>query len=79
MIYWVVLYLECHSLNWPTGIMAESVVCTVDSDLPFAHNMVNGVAFPEFITQQRMDYLKTFNLLPDDVFVASYPKSGMYW
>ena len=59
--------------------MAESVVCTVDSDFPFAHNMVNGMVFPDFITQQRMDYLKTFNLRPDDVFVASYPKSGMYW
>ena len=59
--------------------MAESVVCTVDSDLPFAHNMVNGMVFPDFITQQRMDYLKTFNLRPDDMFVASYPKSGMYW
>ena len=54
-------------------------MCTVDSDFPFAHNMVNGMVFPDFITQQRMDYLKTFNLCPDDVFVASYPKSGMYW
>ena len=56
--------------------MAESVVDTVDSDLPFAHSIVNGMVFPDFITQQRMDYLKTYNLHPDDVFVVTYPKSG---
>ena len=57
--------------------MAESVVHTVDTDLPFAHNIVNGMVFPKVITQQCMDYLKAFNLRPDDVFVASYPKSGI--
>ena len=56
--------------------MAESVVDTVDSDLPFAHSIVNGMVFPDFITQQRMDYLKTYNLRLDDVFVVTYPKSG---
>ena len=50
--------------------MAESVVHTVDTDLPFAHNIVNGMVFPKVITQQRIDYLKAFNLCPDDVLVG---------
>ena len=58
--------------------MAESPIETVDSDLPFLHNIVNGIVFPDFITQQRMDYLKMFKLRPDDIFVATYLKSGTY-
>ena len=45
---------------------------------PFPHNLVDGVMVPPFITQQRVDELKTLKLRPDDVFVVSYPKSGIY-
>ena len=36
---------------------------------PFDHNLVDGIMVPSFITQQRVDELKTLKLRPDDVFV----------
>ena len=45
---------------------------------PFDHNLVDGMMVPVFITQQRMDELRTLKLHPDDVFVVTYPKSGTY-
>ena len=44
---------------------------------PFDHNLVDGIMVPSFITQQRVDELKTLKLRPDDVFVVTYPKSGI--
>ena len=49
---------------------------TTRDDVPYAHNMVNGVIFPFFISQKRVDDLKTVQLRSDDVFVATYAKSG---
>ena len=46
-------------------------------DLPFAYNMISGIIFPPFISQKRVDELQTLQLRPDDVFVVSYPKSGI--
>ena len=43
---------------------------------PLAHNLVDGMMVPPFITQQRVDELKTFKLRPDDVFITTYSKSG---
>lgn len=41
------------------------------------HHVVDGLLVPMFITQQRVDELKSFKLRPDDVFVVTYPKSGI--
>ena len=49
------------------------------SELPFKHNIVNGIPFPTFIDQQRMDEVKDFHLCGGDLFIASYPKSGTTW
>ena len=49
---------------------------TTRDDVPYPHNIVNGVIFPFFISQKRVDDLKTFQLRSDDVFVATYAKSG---
>ena len=51
---------------------------TTRDDLPFAHNIVNGVISHPLYSQKRMDDLKTFQLRSDDVFVATYAKSGSY-
>ena len=45
---------------------------------PFNHTLVDGMMVPLFVTQQRVDELKTWKLRPDDVFVVTYPKSGIY-
>ena len=44
---------------------------------PFNHNVADGMMVPVIVTQQRVDELKTFKLRPDDVFVVTYPKSGI--
>ena len=49
---------------------------TTRDDIPYAHNIVNGVIFPPFFSQKRMDDLKTFQLRSDDVFIVTYAKSG---
>ena len=56
--------------------MAESTTGAVPQGVPFSHNIVNGIVVSSFVSQQRIDELKVFKLRPDDVFVASYPKSG---
>ena len=40
--------------------------------------MINGVYLPR-ITPERWEKLKNFPLNHDDVFIASYPKSGTTW
>lgn len=40
---------------------------------------IDGVPVSPFITQERLQELKTYPLLPDDVFIATYPKSGTTW
>ena len=42
-------------------------------------NILNGIVLPDFITQQRLDELKSFPLRPDDLFIVTYPKSGTTW
>lgn len=42
-------------------------------------NNINGVLYPPFINQAKLDRLKDFTLWDDDLFVVSYPKSGTTW
>ena len=42
-------------------------------------NYVDGFPFPPFIGQQRMDELREWCVLPDDVYIVTYPKSGTTW
>ena len=42
-------------------------------------NVINGVPFPTFITKERMDELRDFIPLSDDLFIVSFPKSGTTW
>jgi len=43
-------------------------------------NLVNGVAHPPFVTQQRWDYLRAnVQIRPSDVLVSTFPKCGTTW
>ena len=42
-------------------------------------NLVDGIPFPPFVDQRRIDELREFKLYPDDLFVVTYPKSGTTW
>ena len=44
--------------------------------LPFTHNVVDGIIFHPFTSQKRVDELKILRLKSDDVFIATYAKSG---
>ena len=50
-----------------------------EEGLPFNLHYVNGVPFEPLIDQKKMDELKDWTLLPDDVYVVTYPKSGTTW
>jgi len=56
----------------------SQIELTTRDDLPYTHNIVNGLISSPFITQKRVDDLKTFQLRSNDVFVATYSKSGSY-
>ena len=49
------------------------------AEVEIPHNVVNGIVFPTFITQERLDELRDFPLRPDDLFIPPYPKSGTTW
>jgi hypothetical protein len=42
-------------------------------------NFINGIYFPPFVTQERLDELADFPLQPDDVFIVTFPKCGTTW
>jgi hypothetical protein len=42
-------------------------------------NYVDGIPFPPFIDQKRMDELQEWHVLPNDVYIVTYPKSGTTW
>jgi len=56
----------------------DDTILIAERHEPFDHNLVDGIMVPSFITQQRVDELKTLKLRPDDVFVVTYPKSGIH-
>ena len=39
---------------------------------PFNHNLVDGMMVPLFVTQQRVDELKTWKLRPDDTCLCCH-------
>ena len=53
------------------------IPATMSAKLP--GNIINGVVFPPFVTQQHMDELKAFPLRLDDVMISCLPKSGTTW
>ena len=58
------------NMAWP------QLELTTRDDVPYPHNIVNGIIFPSFISQKRVDDLKSLQLRSDDVYVATYAKSG---
>ena len=59
------------------GIAAA--VMTSSDDHGSMLNIVNGLAVPRMITQERVDQLKTLKLYHDDVFIVTPGASGTTW
>ncbi len=50
------------------------------TELPYNHNVVDGLIVPVFVTQTRVDDIKQkLSLSAGDVVIASYQKSGTTW
>ena len=56
--------------------LSPHIELTTRDDVPYPRNIVNGLIFPSFISQKRVDDLKSFQLRSDDVFIVTYAKSG---
>jgi hypothetical protein len=47
--------------------------------LPFLLTKINGYVLPSYILEEDLQSFASFKTLPSDVFIASYPKSGILW
>lgn len=47
--------------------------------LPFLLTRINGYVLPGYLLEEDLQSFASFKTLPNDVFVASYPKSGILW
>ncbi|XP_071495812.1 sulfotransferase 1C4-like [Diadema antillarum] len=45
----------------------------------FRFHRYQGVSYPNVLLDASIDALKTFEVRPDDVWIASFPKSGSHW
>ena len=45
----------------------------------YPYHVLNGLQVPLFVSQEMLDELKTFELYPDDIWIATYPKCGTTW
>ena len=48
-------------------------------EVPFKPHLVNGLKVPAFVEQEDVDRLKHLKLFSNDVWIATYPKSGTIW
>ena len=56
------------------AIMAEE-----EKEQKVLMHFVNGVPVPQIVTQDLVDVLKTADYYSDDVWIATYPKTGTLW
>lgn len=48
-------------------------------DVPYWHTRSeDGVILPAFLDEDSVAEIRARKVLPDDIFVASFPKSGLY-
>ena len=57
----------------------EEQVMFGELQLPFNHSYLRGEIFPPFVTEQKLSENNTLELRDDDIFVATFPKSGTTW
>ena len=49
-------------------------------NLPYMHTVYDGIPYPRFITDERMEEIRKVNKSrPGDVFIATFAKSGTTW
>ena len=57
------------------GAGLDSIMASDD----YPYHVLNGLQVPLFVSQEMLDELKTFELYPDDIWIATYPKCGTTW